>query len=249
MSTKRISKPTIKASKMTVAQILSYTPNKLSKLKKADLYEIARRGASLAEQRRKSALSALERNPNMAMPMVYGDWTIQDTNAKMKKGTPKGVQSYRYIDFSVRESMKLNELRAQMYYIRNFLNSKTSTFGDWKKFRKEFKSGLEEAIKEEYGLSEKPILKYLTKAQTDLFWKAYNAMKDSDYTGYSSTQIQAMLYQDIIKRKNIKYSSYNDMDIGYIIEPLKDRLRTGYEIKKQVLADVSTDPLDLGSNE
>lgn len=248
--TKKSNKSKIDTSNFTIKQVLSYTsPKKLSSLKKADLFKIATKGASFAETRRKEALKAIAKRPNMPLPMVYGEWTIQDTKAHMMEGTPKGRQSYRYIDFSVNKDMTLNELRSQMYYIRNFLKSKTSRYGDWLEFRKAQKGALEKAIQEEQGLEEKPKLKYLSKDKMDIFWHAFNTLKETDYTGYSSTQVQAMLYQDVVKKKRFVVNKKGEIDISELIEPLKERLRTGYEQKKQVISDVSDNPFDLGSNE
>lgn len=244
--TKRI-KPIISADKYTVKQILDIPQSQISRLRKADLYEIAKRGAALANQRRTRALKAIEKN-DLAMPIVYGQWTNIDNNARMLKNAPKDAQSYRYIDFNVTKSMKLNELRSQMHYIRNFLKSETSTIEKWKSNLKDMKSRIEVAIQKEQGLENRPRLRYLDKNELYDFWNAYNKIKESDYTGYSSTQVQAMLYQDI---KSVKRPTdeYGNIDIDTVVENLKSKLRMGYEQKKQVISDVSDSPFDLGSNE
>lgn len=227
-----------------VSTITSLTDVQIKKLTKKQLLDIAKWGQGVAETRRTRSLKAISKH-NLPMPLVYGEWTNIDNHAKMLKNAPKDAQSYRYIDFSVSSKMTINQLRNQFHYIRNFLSAKTSTVGDWKDHLKTFKQSLENEVEKMTG--ERKTLRYLNREQFYKLWDIYNRLKDSDMVGYSSTQVQLMVYNSIVK-KTLPTDENGDIDIDLIIDNIKQEMDKGYERSRLIKNEIQSDPFDLGSN-
>lgn len=235
----------------TVKTITNLSPQNIKKLNKKQLLDIAQFGAKQSNYRRTRAIKTFE-SREIPLPTAYKEWSRIEEKATMLKGTPKGVQSYRYIDFSVNSKMTLNQLRAQFHYIQSFLKSKTSITRGWDKQLVDFRSKISENIEQITG--KKVRLLKTSKTKYNQLWEIYNKIDISQYGSYNSTQIQAMIYneleeRDISNRSRMRLNEdIVEIDTDEILDEIIERLTSDYE-KRKGEDDDNSEPFGLGSND
>lgn len=235
----------------SIKTITNLSPQNIKKLNKKQLLDIATFGAKQANYRRTRAIKTFE-SKEIPLPTAYKEWSRIEEKAKMLKGTPKGVQSYRYIDFSVNSKMTLNQLRSQFHYIQSFLKTKTSKSRGWDRQLVDFRAKISENIEQITG--KKVRLSKTSKTKYNQLWEIYNKIDISQYGSYNSTQIQAMIYNELEERdiKNRSRIRLNEdileVDIDEILEEITDRLTSDYEERKGE-DDDNSEPFGLGSND
>lgn len=209
----------------------------IRKMTKAQLLWIANYATNAANKRRERALGALREDE--PVPRAYQDWRSKKYQHKTASG--EKATSFRDVDFTMSPDMSFWELRSRFILINKFLKTTTSTRSGQEKLMRDFRRSLRKAIAEERNIPLKDVkLRRLTRDETDTLWKAYNRVIESNPTiiGYSSTQVQAMIYQEVTQKENGQY--VYDVD-----DLVSHAMKYAMEIKERSDDGKSTTPLGL----
>lgn len=227
----------------TIEFITGLSADDIRKMTRAELLWYAKFATDTANKRRERALGSLR--PDEPVPRAYQDWRSKRYNHKTATG--EKATSFRDVDFTMSPDMSFRELKSKFMLINKFLKTTTSTKTGYEKFMKGFRRSLREKIAKEEGIDiSKVKLRRLTRAETDDLWKAYNRVIESNPTiiGYSSTQVQAMLYQAVSDKDNM----YDVDDLVEMAEEYAKDIKTKRERKERIDYDIPDSPLELGKN-
>lgn len=215
--------------------------------------------STVAKARRTRSLKAILSNEE-PLPQAYKNWGIRDVRAPMKEKvtyankqgeqftfSSKNAQSYVLVDFDVSDKMKRNEIYSRLKYIRAFLKTKTSTLGGWREYQREFVGKMEDILKEKIG---KRVNIFGSQDKINAFWRVYSRVEEQNpnIVNYSSTQVQAMIYQ--MFEDNLPIDEYNQLDIEEITDMAQQRLDEleREKAKKDIQNEKLTNPLSIGRN-
>ena len=227
----------------TIEFITGLSSDDIRKMTRAELLWFAKFATDTANTRRERALGSLR--PDEPIPRAYQDWRSKRYNHKTASG--ERATSFRDVDFTMSPDMSFRELKNKFILIYKFLKTTTSTKSGYEQFARDFRKSLREKIAKERGVDvEKVRLKRISRNQMDDLWKAYNRIIEANPTiiGYSSTQIQAMLYQTVSNKNNM----YDVDDLVKMAEEYAEEIKIKKERKERIDRDIPDSPLELGKN-
>ncbi len=222
----------------SIKSITNITMEDIRKMTKGELLWIANYATSVANKRRERALGAL--TPDDPIPRAYQDWRSKKYQHKTASG--EKATSFRDVDFTMSPDMSFWELRSKFVLINKFLKTTTSTITGQEKFMRKFRRGLRGAIAKERGIPIEDVkLRRLNQEETNMLWKAYNRVIEANPTimnTYASTQVQAMIYQEVTQKEGKQY--VYDVD-----DLVSHAMKYAMEIKERSDDGKSTTPLGL----
>lgn len=249
-------KPTVKRDLKT---LLDISNEEISKMTKNQMKAYAKYLSTVAKSRRTRSLKKILATDE-PLPQAYKDWGVHDGHAPMKrevtfvdrKGekhtfSSRQAQSYILADFDISDNMNRNEIYSRLKYIRSFLKTETSTLKGWREYQKTFIGKMEDILQDKIG---KRVRIFTDRDKTNAFWRTYRRIEERNpnIIGYTSTQIQAMIYQ--MFANDLPIDEYNRLDINEITRLAQERVDELYMANAAEEAEYEefTDPLSIGRN-
>ena len=159
----------------------------------------------------------------------------------------KYAQSYILADFDIADTMKRNELYTRLKYIKAFLKTKTSTLGGWREYQRDFIGKMEDILGEKIG---KRVQLFGSQEKINAFWRVYRRIEEQNpnIIGYSSNQVQSMIYQ--MFADDLPLDEYNRLDIDELTNLAQERVEELYlaSAEKDAQNEELTNPLAIGRN-
>ena len=227
----------------TIEFITGLSSDDIRKMTRAELLWFAKFATDTANKRRERALGSLR--PDEPVPRAYQDWRSKRYNHKTATG--EKATSFRDVDFTMSSDMSFRELKNKFILIHKFLKTTTSTKSGYEQFAKDFRKRLREKIANERGVKTEQVrLRRISRNQMEDLWKAYNRIIESNPTiiGYSSTQVQAMLYQAVSDKDNM----YDVDDLVKMAGEYAQNIKVNKERKERIDYGIPDSPLELGKN-
>lgn len=186
-------------------QIVDLTPEQFNKLSKSELKGYTQVLASAGNKRIKRAQEQKFDSPSIQAVLERGKFSTKDKN--------------------------LNQLRNEFMRAKRFLESKTGTLGEFKKWRKE---NIQE-LKEGSGIN-------LTEQQFDVFWRSFEQLKKEDPTvANMSFKYHVLSTIDAMQKDNAELS------VDEIVSTLKPQIEQMYKEHQSMgaQADLNATELDI----